>query len=125
MKLDKLLRYTKEHEWVRVQGHTATIGITDHAQRELGDIVFVELEPLQESFEQNEVFGSVEAVKAVADLFMPIAGTITQHNDALEDDPSLVNEDPYGKGWLIVVELADLAQVDSLLSADEYAAMVG
>ena len=121
------LRYTKEHEWVKVgaDGQTATIGITDHAQNELGDIVFVELEPEGESFDQDEVFGSVEAVKAVAELYMPVSGTITAHNEALEDNPELVNEDPYGDGWMIKVDLNDPSEVEALLSAGEYAEMVG
>jgi glycine cleavage system H protein len=121
------LRYTKEHEWIRVgaDGETATIGITDYAQSELGDIVFIELEPVGQAFDKDEAFGSVEAVKAVSDLFMPISGTITAHNEALEDHPERVNEDPYGEGWMIKVALSDPAELDGLLSADDYAAMVG
>ena len=117
------LRYTKEHEWVRLEedGHSATMGITDFAQGELGDIVFVELEPEGSSFDNNDVFGTVEAVKAVSDLFMPFAGTIIAHNEALQDAPELVNSDPYGEGWMIRVELDDPSEVDSLLTADEYA----
>ena len=121
------LRYTKEHEWIRVgaDGETATIGITDYAQSELGDIVFIEMEPVGEAFDKDEPFGSVEAVKAVSDLFMPVSGTITAHNEALEDQPELVNEDPYGEGWMIKVALTNPAELDGLLSADDYAAMVG
>ena len=119
------LLFTKEHEWVRLEGDHATIGITDHAQRELGDIVFVELEPVGDALMQNSIFGSVEAVKAVSDLFMPVSGTIVEHNGDLDHDPSLVNNDPYGKGWLIRVKLDEDVQAASLLSADEYEAMVG
>ncbi len=117
------LWYTKEHEWVRLEedGHTATMGITDFAQGELGDIVFVELEPEGSSFDNNDVFGTVEAVKAVSDLFMPFAGTIIAHNEALRDTPELVNSDPYGEGWMIRVELDDPSELDNLLTADEYA----
>ena len=120
------LRYTKEHEWVRMDedGQSATIGITEYAQNELGDIVFVELEPVGETFGQDTVFGSVEAVKAVSDLFMPVSGTIIEHNAALEDNPELVNSDPYGAGWMIRVMLEDPEQVGGLLSADAYADMV-
>ncbi len=125
MKNNASLLFTEEHEWVRVEGNHAIIGITDHAQRELGDVVFVELEPIGDTLQQNGIFGSVEAVKAVADLFMPVSGTIVEHNGELEDDPSLVNTDPFGKGWLIRVELDDLGQTESLMSADEYAAKVG
>ena len=123
MKLPEELKYTEEHEWVRMHadGVTATIGITDFAQGELGDIVFVELEPEGETFEQGDVFGSVEAVKAVSELFLPVAGTIHQHNSALEGSPELVNSDPFGEGWMIEVTLSDPDQVDKLLSAQEYA----
>ncbi len=116
------LHYTKDHEWVRIDdgSEMATIGITEFAQSELGDIVFVELEPVGDAFSQDEVFGSVEAVKAVADLFMPVSGTIIAHNDALEDDPALVNNDPYGDGWMIKVRLDGPAEGPHLLSAEEY-----
>lgn len=120
------LRYTKEHEWVRVSedGAKVVIGITDYAQRELGDIVFVELEPEGEEFDQDDVFGSVEAVKAVSDLFMPLSGTITAHNPALEANPELVNTDPYGDGWMIELTLSNPSELSTLLSADAYEAMV-
>ena len=120
------LQYTKEHEWVRVSadGASAVIGITDFAQQELGDIVFVELEPEGEQFDQDEVFGSVEAVKAVSDLFMPVTGTISRHNPVLETNPELVNSDPYGEGWMVEVALSDPSELDSLLSAAAYEAMV-
>jgi len=120
------LRYTEDHEWVRLEddGQTATIGITDYAQGELGDVVFVELEPVGEAFESEDSFGSVEAVKAVSELFMPVAGIISEHNEQLEDQPELVNIDPYGEGWMIRVTLEDVSELDDLLSAEAYAAMV-
>ena len=127
MEFPDTLRYTKEHEWIRLEddGTTVTIGITAFAQSELGDIVFVELEPVDSEIEEGETFGSVEAVKAVSDLFMPVSGTITAHNEDLDSNPELVNEDPYGKGWMIKVKLSDPGEVEGLLSADEYADMVG
>ena len=127
MEFPDSLRYTKEHEWVRLEddGQTATIGITDFAQSELGDVVFVELEAVDSHFEQGDVFGSVEAVKAVSDLYMPVSGTIAAHNDALEDKPELVNQDPYGEGWMIQVTLAEPSALDQLLDAAAYAEMVG
>ncbi len=123
MTLPEELKYTEEHEWVRLHsdGTTVTIGITDFAQGELGDIVFVELEGEGEMFAQGDIFGSVEAVKAVSDLFLPVTGTIIQHNPALEANPELVNSDPFGEGWMIEVSLSDPAQVSGLLSAQEYA----
>lgn len=123
MKVPEELSYTEEHEWIRLHedGVTATIGITDFAQGELGDIVFIELEPEGESFEQGDVFGSVEAVKAVSDLFLPVTGTIQRINPALEDNPELVNSDPFGEGWMIEVTLSDPTQTEALLSAQEYA----
>ncbi len=123
MKFPEELKYTEEHEWVRIHedGLNVTIGITDFAQGELGDIVFIELEPEGEMLEQGDVFGSVEAVKAVSELFLPVSGTIHQHNTALEDSPELVNSDPFGDGWIIEVELSDHTQIESLLSAQEYA----
>lgn len=126
MNIPASLQYTKEHEWVRVSddGTKAVIGITEYAQRELGDVVFVELEPEGEEFGQDEVFGSVEAVKAVSDLFMPVAGTISAHNHSLEDNPELVNTDPYGEGWMIEVTLADPSELGVLLTADAYEAMI-
>ena len=126
MNLPDTLRYTKDHEWVRVEddGQTATIGITDYAQSELGDIVFVELEPVGDAFDQDETFGSVEAVKAVSELFMPVSGEIAAHNDRLEDNPELVNTDPYGEGWMITLILRDPAELEALLSPEEYAEMV-
>ena len=127
MKFPDTLRYTKEHEWIRLEddGTTVTIGITAFAQSELGDIIFVEVETVGESLAKGDVFGTVEAVKAVSDLFMPISGTVLAFNEDLEDNPELVNEDPYGKGWMIQVELSDPGEVEGLLSAGQYADMVG
>lgn len=125
MKFPEDLKYTKEHEWVRDNGDgTATVGITDFAQGELGDIVFVELEPEGSEFDQDEVFGTVEAVKTVSELFCPVAGEITEINEILEDDPELVNTDPYGKGWMVKIKLNDSSDLDSLLSVDEYKEIV-
>lgn len=115
------LKYTSEHEWVRDNGDgTVTIGITDFAQSELGDIVFVELEAEDSEFDKDEVFGTVEAVKTVSELFAPVAGTILEVNESLEDDPELVNNDPYGQGWMVKFKLSDPDELDSLMSADEY-----
>jgi len=119
------LRYTDNHEWIRDDGDgTATVGITDFAQSELGDIVFVELEPNGTELDQEDVFGTVEAVKTVSELFMPVSGTLVEANDALEGEPDLVNDDPYGEGWMAKVELSDPDELDDLLPADEYEAMV-
>ncbi len=127
MEFPDTLRYTEEHEWIRLEddGTTITIGITAFAQSELGDIVFVEVETVGESLASGDVFGTVEAVKAVSDLFMPISGTVLAFNEDLEGTPELVNEDPYGKGWMIKVELSDPGEVEGLLSAADYAEMVG
>jgi glycine cleavage system H protein len=120
------LKYTKEHEWIRDNGDgTATIGVTDFAQSELGDIVFVELEPEGFEFDQDEVFGTVEAVKTVSELFAPVAGEITEINEELEMEPELVNDDPYGDGWMVKISMADPSQLDDLMSADEYKEIVG
>ena len=125
MKFPSELRYTKEHEWVKVEGTTATIGITDFAQGELGDVVFVELEPLDSEIEQDDVFGTVEAVKTVSELYTPVSGRISAVNEELDGHPEHVNEDPYGQGWMIKVELSDPSQVDTLLTVEEYKEMVG
>lgn len=125
MKLPEELKYTKDHEWIRLEGKTATVGITDFAQRELGDIVYVEIETEGESVEEGEVFGTVEAVKTVSDLFMPLTGTVSEVNEELESEPELVNSDPYGKGWMIKIEIEDKSGIDSLLSAQEYADLIG
>ncbi|MDZ7879745.1 MAG: glycine cleavage system protein GcvH [Saprospiraceae bacterium] len=116
------LRYTKEHEWVRIDGKIATIGITDHAQSELGDIVYVEVEKLGETVETNEVFGTVEAVKTTSDLFMPLKGEVIEFNERLNDEPELVNSDPYGDGWIIKVQIQDLEELETLLNAAAYEA---
>ncbi|MEL6612359.1 MAG: glycine cleavage system protein GcvH [Bacteroidota bacterium] len=118
-------RYTKEHEWIRLDGDTATIGITDYAQSELGDIVFVELPEEGDHFDADDVFGTVEAVKTVSELFCPVAGTIAAANEDLEDAPESVNEDAYGAGWMIKLTLDDVADFDSLMSAADYKHMIG
>ena len=119
------LKYTKDHEWVRVEGESIVVGVTDFAQKELGDIVYVDVDTEGETIEKEEVFGSVEAVKTVSDLMMPVSGEIVAFNDALEDEPELVNTDPYGDGWMIKVLVSDFTELDSLLSADQYKALVG
>ena len=118
------LKYTKDHEWIKVEGDTATIGITDYAQGELGDIVFVDVDTVDEDLNEGDVFGSVEAVKTVSDLYLPVAGTVLEVNADLEDQPELLNTDPYGKGWIIKVKVEDEAQLDGLLSADAYKASI-
>lgn len=125
MNLPKELKYTKDHEWVRLEGNTATVGITEFAQRELGDIVYVEIETEGESVEEGEVFGTVEAVKTVSDLFMPLSGTISEVNEELENEPELVNSDPYGKGWMIRISVEDEGAFEKLLSAQDYAEVIG
>jgi glycine cleavage system H protein len=125
MKIPNDLKYTSEHEWVRDNGDgTVTIGITDFAQSELGDIVFVELEPEGSEFDKDEVFGTVEAVKTVSELYSPVSGEITEINPDLEDDPELVNNDPYGKGWMVKIKLSDASELDDLLSAEDYEGIV-
>lgn len=119
------LKYTKEHEWILVEGSKAKIGITDFAQRELGDIVYLDISGQGKKVVQNEIFGTIEAVKTVSDLYMPVTGTILGMNSALEADPQLVNTDPYGAGWMVEIELADESEIAGLLSADDYAAIVG
>ncbi|MCH4821945.1 glycine cleavage system protein GcvH [Gramella lutea] len=125
MNIPQELKYTKDHEWVKIEGDTATIGVTDFAQGELGDIVYVEVETLDETLEKEEVFGTVEAVKTVSDLFMPLSGEIVEFNDSLEDEPEKVNEDPYGEGWMIKIKMTDASEAEDLLSADEYKEVVG
>lgn len=119
------LKYTKDHEWVKIEGNTATIGITDFAQGELGDIVFVDVDTVEDDLQAGAVFGSVEAVKTVSDLYLPVSGKVIEFNEALEDEPELVNTDPYGKGWIIKVELAADADQSELLSAEDYQATLG
>ena len=119
------LKYTKDHEWIKVEGDTATIGITDYAQGELGDIVFVDVDTVDEDLNEGDVFGSVEAVKTVSDLYLPVAGTVLEVNADLEDQPELLNTDPYGKGWIIKLKIVDSADLSTLLSAEEYQEVVG
>lgn len=125
MNIPQNLRYTKDHEWIRVEGNEAYIGITDYAQGELGDIVFIEIETLDESLEKEEVFGTVEAVKTVSDLFMPVSGKVIEVNPKLEDSPELVNKDPYGDGWMIKIQVLKSEEVSELLSPEEYKNMIG
>lgn len=124
MNIPSELKYTKDHEWIKVEGDTITIGITDFAQSELGDIVYVEVETLGETLEIEEVFGTVEAVKTVSDLFLPVTGEIIEFNESLEDEPEKVNNDPYGEGWMIKVKCSDVSQLDDLLSAEDYKAII-
>ncbi|HEY0262482.1 MAG TPA: glycine cleavage system protein GcvH [Chitinophagales bacterium] len=119
------LRYSKEHEWVRVEGNTATVGITDFAQKELGDIVYVDVNTVGETLSQNAVFGTVEAVKTVSDLFIPISGKVLEINSALDAAPESVNKDPYNSGWIIKIELSNASEIDSLLDAEAYKALIG
>ena len=119
------LKYTKDHEWIKIEGDVATIGITDFAQSELGDIVYVEIETEGETLDSEEVFGSIEAVKTVSDLFMPIGGEVTEINEEIESNPELINTDPYGNGWLIKVKYSDASQIDSLLTSDAYQELIG
>lgn len=125
MNIPSELKYTKDHEWVKVEGNIATVGITDFAQSELGDIVYVEIETVGETVAKEEVFGSVEAVKTVSDLFMPISGKIIELNEGLDKDPEAVNKDPYGTGWMVKVEVIDISELDSLLSASDYESLIG
>ena len=125
MNIPANLKYTKDHEWISLEGDIATVGITDFAQKELGDIVYVEVETLDQKLEKDEVFGTVEAVKTVSDLFLPLAGEIVEFNDALESDPETVNSDPYGKGWMIKVKVSDTADFETLLSSEDYKQLIG
>ena len=124
MNIQENLKYTKDHEWIAVDGDVATVGITDFAQGELGDIVFVEIETEGETLDKEEVFGTIEAVKTVSDLYMPASGEITEVNPALEDQPELVNQEPYEGGWMIKIKMSDASEADSLLSAEEYKALI-
>ncbi len=124
MNIPENLKYTKDHEWVVVDGDTATLGITDFAQGELGDIVFVEIETEGETLDKEEVFGTIEAVKTVSDLYMPVSGEVIEVNAGLEDKPELVNQEPYDGGWMIKVKMSDPSEVDSLLSAEDYKALI-
>ncbi len=125
MNIPSELKYTKDHEWIKIDGDIATIGITDFAQGELGDIVYVEVETLDETLDIEEVFGTVEAVKTVSDLFLPLSGEIIEFNESLEDEPEKVNTDPYGEGWMIKIKVSDASQLNDLLDADAYKALLG
>lgn len=125
MNIPSDLKYTKDHEWVRIEGDTATVGITDFAQGELGDIVYVEVETLDETLDAEEVFGTVEAVKTVSDLFLPVSGEIIAFNEDLEQEPETVNTDPYGAGWMIKIKMSDPSQADDLLSDAQYKELIG
>ncbi len=125
MNIPANLRYTKDHEWISLDGDVATIGITDFAQKELGDIVYVEVETLDQTLQQDDVFGTVEAVKTVSDLFLPVEGEIIEFNEELESTPELVNSDPYGKGWMIKLRLVNIADYDGLLTSDGYKELIG
>lgn len=125
MNIPANLKYTKDHEWVSVDGDTATVGITDFAQSELGDIVYVEVETLDETLDKDEVFGTVEAVKTVSDLFLPLSGEIIEFNEELETEPEIINSDPYGKGWMIKIKISDDSQLADLLSDEQYKEIIG
>ncbi len=124
MNIPSELKYTKDHEWIQIEGTIATIGITDFAQGELGDIVYVDVDTLDDNVEEGEIFGSVEAVKTVSDLFMPLSGEVIEFNDGLEDDPELVNSDPYGKGWMIKIDISDSSQIEKLLDVKAYQELI-
>jgi glycine cleavage system H protein len=125
MNIPEELKFTKDHEWIKIEDEIATIGITDFAQKELGDIVYIDVDTLDESLEADDVFGSVEAVKTVSDLFMPLAGEVIEFNEGLEDAPETVNSDPYGDGWIIKVKIDDLSQVENLIDAKAYQELIG
>lgn len=125
MNIPANLKYTKDHEWVLLEGEVATVGITDFAQKELGDIVYVEVETIDQTLAKDEVFGTVEAVKTVSDLFLPLAGEIIEFNDSLESNPEVVNTDPYGAGWMIKVKVANVSDFDELLSSEAYKSLIG
>ena len=125
MNIPSELKYTKDHEWIKVEGDVITVGITDFAQRELGDIVYVEVETVDETLEAEEIFGTVEAVKTVSDLFLPVSGEIIEFNQLLEDEPEKVNSDPYGDGWMIKIKVSDASQLEGLMNADAYKELIG
>mgnify|MGYP000935700134 CR=1 FL=1 len=125
MNFPEELRYSSDHEWLKVEGSVAYVGVTDFAQSELGEIVFLDIPTEGESLSKGDVFGSIEAVKTVSDLMIPISGTVVEFNDELEDNPELVNEDPYGKGWIVKIEIADASEIDELLSAADYKKLIG
>jgi glycine cleavage system H protein len=125
MNIPANLKYTKDHEWISIDGDIATVGITEFAQSELGDIVYVEVETLDQELKKDEVFGTVEAVKTVSDLFLPLSGEIIEFNDSLESDPEKVNSDPYGDGWMVKIKIANVSEIEELLSNEEYASIIG
>lgn len=125
MNIPQELKYTKDHEWIKIEGDVATVGITDFAQGELGDIVYVEVETVDETLDREEVFGTVEAVKTVSDLFLPLTGEIIEFNETLEDEPELVNSDPYVKGWMVKIKFSEASEVEDLLDAAAYKELVG
>lgn len=125
MNIPSELKYTKDHEWVSIEGEIATVGITDFAQGELGDIVYVEVETVDETLDKEEVFGTVEAVKTVSDLFLPLSGEIIEFNESLEDEPEKVNSDPYGEGWMVKIKISDPSEAEELLSDEDYKALIG
>ncbi|NLP57851.1 glycine cleavage system protein GcvH [Lutibacter sp. B1] len=125
MSIPSELKYTKDHEWVKIEGDKAIVGITHFAQGELGDIVYVDVDTVDETVEKDEVFGSVEAVKTVSDLFMPLSGQVIEFNEALEDEPEKVNSDPYGEGWMIKITISDSSEIEELLSAEDYKELIG
>ncbi|CAM4058344.1 glycine cleavage system protein GcvH [Gillisia limnaea] len=125
MNIPQELKYTKDHEWVKIDGDVATVGVTDFAQGELGDIVYVEVETVGETLEREEVFGTVEAVKTVSDLFSPLSGEVIEFNNSLEDAPEKVNSDPYGEGWMVKIKIADQNEISGLMSPEDYKALIG
>ena len=125
MNIPQELKYTNDHEWIKIEGDVVTVGVTDFAQGELGDIVYVEVDTVDEELSKEEVFGTVEAVKTVSDLFMPISGEVIEFNETLETNPEKINEDPYGDGWIIKIKVSDSSEIDALLSADDYSNAVG
>jgi len=124
MNIPSELKYTKDHEWIKIEDNIATVGITEFAQGELGDIVYVDVDTLDDTLEEGEIFGSVEAVKTVSDLFMPLTGEVSEFNEELEDEPELVNSDPYGKGWMIKIEISDSSQIANLIDAETYKELI-
>jgi len=125
MNIPDNLKYTKDHEWIKIEGDMAVVGITDFAQNELGDIVFVEVDTAGETLDKEETFGTIEAVKTVSDLFMPLGGEISEFNEALESDPEIINKDPYGEGWIIKIKAADISESEDLLTAADYKELIG
>jgi glycine cleavage system H protein len=124
MNIPENIKYTKDHEWIRIEGDNGIVGVTEYAQGELGDIVFIEVETLGEKLNQGDVFGTIEAVKTVSDLFLPVAGEITEYNSALQDSPDLVNKDPFGKGWIVKIKISNSSQLNSLLNASQYKELI-